>query len=429
MSCPRRAADRLQVTGLGAAVPAGASDPLQPAAFLFRPRPPHYLAANSVRPRAREAARRSRVKQLRWIFLSVGLVTAACAPAMEAPEPPRPETPVERPPEPPAREAPLRVGLIATSSGSAVLQQFGQLVLDGAQVAAAERSTARRAVELVIRDDGGTAAGAARAVRELEQAGVTVIVGPLVDDALAAAAAARTNPSTLLVSPTSVSQPAQRNAYALNVVDARGGAALGEHARRFARVGVLYPRTPEHTPQARAFAEAYRAGGRGTVTEAAFDPGATNVATQLMQLRNARVEAVFLPGTERHLQLVLPQLDYFGLGAVQLLGNESWLSDSMRGTLARMMNGAVVATPLFQESADIAWKDFVRLYESRFRRTLDSPIPALGYDAVQLAVRAAGGSITGEYRGATGVMQVQAESITRRPFLVRIQDGRLILVN
>jgi branched-chain amino acid transport system substrate-binding protein len=366
---------------------------------------------------------------MRWRWLVAGLMAGACAPAMEAPAPPRQETPAERPAEPPPREAPLRVGVIATSTGSAVLQQFGQQVLDGAQVAAAERSTARRAVELVIRDDGGTAAGAARALRELEQAGVTVIVGPLVDDALAAAAAARTNPNTLLVSPTAVAQPAQRNAYALNVVDARGGTALGEYARRYSRVGVLYPRTPEHSPQARAFVEAYRAGGRGTLTEAAFDPGATNVAPQLTQLRNARVEAVFVPGTERHLQLVLPQIDYMGLGAVQLLGNDAWLSDGMRGTPARLLNGAIIATALFRESSDIAWQDFVRLYENRFRRTLDSPIPALGYDAVQLAVRAAGGSVTGEYRGATGLMSVQPGSITRRPFLVRIQDGRLIPVN
>jgi ABC-type branched-subunit amino acid transport system substrate-binding protein len=348
---------------------------------------------------------------------------------MEAPGPARPDVPVETPPREPAREAPLRVGVIATSSGSAVLQQFGQAVLDGARVAAAERTTPRREVELVIRDDGGTAAGAARALRELEQAGVTVIVGPLVDDALMAAANARTSPNTLLVSPTAVSQPAQRNAYALNVVDARGGTALGEYARRYTRVGVLYPRTPEHMPQARAFMEAYRAGGRGTVTEAGFDPGATNVASQLTQLRNARVEAIFLPGTERHLQLVLPQIDYFGLGAVQMLGNDAWLSEGMRGTPSRLLEGAIVATPLYRESPELAWQDFVRLYEGRYRRTLDSPIPALGYDAVQLAVRAAAGTATGEYRGATGLMSVQQEGITRRPFLVRIQDGRLIPVN
>jgi ABC-type branched-subunit amino acid transport system substrate-binding protein len=361
---------------------------------------------------------------------ALAVLLGACAPAMEAPVPavPRAEPPAGPPPVEVPRAAPLRVGVIATGSGSAVLQQYGQLVLDGARVAAEMASTARRAVELVVRDDGGTPAGAARAVRELEAAGVTVIVGPLIDEALAAAAASRTNAATVLVSPMAVSQPVAPNAFALNVVDARGSAALGEYARRYDRVGVLYPRTPEHMPQARAFMDAYRAAGRGTVTEAGFDPGATNVAARLVALRNARVEAIFFPGTERHLQLVLPQIEYFGLGAVQLLGNETWLSDGVRGGSSRLLEGAIVATPLLRESPDVGWSAFVAQYEARYRRSLDSPIPALGYDAVQLAVRAAQGSLAGEHRGATGVLTV-ADSITRRPFLVRIQGGRPVPLN
>jgi branched-chain amino acid transport system substrate-binding protein len=112
---------------------------------------------------------------MRWAWLA--RVVGACAPAVEPPAQPRPDPPAEAPPAQPGREAPLRIGVIATLTGSAVLQQYGQLVLDGARVAAAERSTARRDVELVVKDDGGTAAGAQRALRELEAEGVTAIVG------------------------------------------------------------------------------------------------------------------------------------------------------------------------------------------------------------------------------------------------------------
>jgi hypothetical protein len=72
----------------------------------------------------------------------------------------------------------------------------------------------------------------------------------------------------------------------------------------------------------------------------------------------------------------------------------------------------------------------VTLYENAHRRTLQSAIPALGYDATLLAVRAAGAaSAPAEYRGATGVLTIQGDSITRRPFLVRMQGGRLVPVN
>jgi ABC-type branched-subunit amino acid transport system substrate-binding protein len=370
------------------------------------------------------------LKRIRLSALALTLLATACATVPETVEPPRPAEPTDPRPVEPVREAPLRIGVVVSSTGSPVLQRYAEMVLEGARLGARQGGTAVRDVELVIRDDGGTAAGASRAVRELEAAGIRHIVGPLLDEAVVAAAAARSGEGTLLISPTAVAQPATaRNVYALNVVDDRGGAALGEYARRYTRVGVLYPRTPEHTPQARAFMEAYRAGGRGTVTEAGFDPGTTNVTAQLSQLRQARVEAIFFPGTERHLQLVLPQIDYAGLGAVQMLGTETWLSEGLRHAAPRLMEGAIVATPLWQESPDIAWREFVQLYESQHRRTLDSPIPALGYDAVLLAVRAAAGTTAGEYRGATGVLAIAPGGVTRKPFLVRIQSGRLVPVH
>jgi ABC-type branched-subunit amino acid transport system substrate-binding protein len=364
--------------------------------------------------------------------LGAVLLVAGCATAPPAADPPRPAEPPEARPVEPAREAPLRVGVIVSTTGSAVLQQYADLVLDGVRLGAEQQSTARRGVELVVRDDGGTAAGAAAAVRELEAAGVRAIIGPLVDEAVMAAARSRGSDQTLIISPTAVSAVSTaRNVFALNVVDTRGAAALGGYARRYARVGVLYARSPDMTAQARAFMDAYSRGGHGSVRDAGFDPGATSVAAQLGRLRDGQVEAIFFPATERQLQLVLPQIDYFGLGAAQLMGTESWVSDAARSVPARLLEGAIIATPLWQESPDLAWRDFVELYEAKHRRTLDNPVPALGYDALVLAVRALSGSgpAVRDLRGATGVLSLQDGGVTRKPFLVRILSGRLVPVN
>lgn len=353
---------------------------------------------------------------------------AACATAPPSPDTASPE------PEParaePVRGAPLRVGVVVSTSGTGVLRQYGEQVLEGIRIAAEQASTERRAVELVVRDDRGTSEGAAAAVRELEQAGVTVIVGPLVDEAVSAAARARTSERTLLISPTAVANfVTVPNVLALNAVDTRGAVALAQYARRYSRVGMLYPRTPESTQQARAFAAAFASGGQA-VRDEGFDPGSTNVSAQLRRLREARVEAVFLPASERHLQLVLPQVEYFGLAGVQMLGTEGWLPEASPGVPARLVEGAIVATSLWRESPDVAWRDFVTLYENAHRRSLQSAMPALGYDATLLAVRAAtAGAAQGEFRGATGVLSLQGDSITRRPFLVRIRSGRLVPVN
>jgi ABC-type branched-subunit amino acid transport system substrate-binding protein len=87
----------------------------------------------------------------------------------------------------------------------------------------------------------------------------------------------------------------------------------------------------------------------------------------------------------------------------------------------------------------VAWEEFVGRYEAAFRRTLDNPYPALGYDAARLIldqlpsgrarradVARALGRLDG-FRGATGVLSTRDGMITRDPFLVRIQAGRPVL--
>jgi ABC-type branched-subunit amino acid transport system substrate-binding protein len=372
-------------------------------------------------------------KFARFAGLILVAATAACASA-PPPEPERvPEPPpAQPPPQPPGREAPLRIGVIVSNTGSAVLRQYAGLILSGARVGADMTRTPRRDVELVVIDDGGTTAGATRAVRELESQGVRAIIGPLTDEALSAAARARTNPDVLLISPTAVSDPdTLRNVFALNVVDTRGAAALGAYAQRYARVGVLYARTAEGRRQSRAFSDAYAANAQRVLTEAPFDSTATSVATQLRRLRDARVQAIYFPASERELRLILPQIDYFGLTGVQMLGSESWAGDAARGLPQRVLQGAIVAVPLYRESDTVAWQEFVTRYEAMHRRSLENAIPALGFDAVLLAARAAAGNSVNNdaFRAATGVLTVRADSITRRPFLVRIDGGRLIPVN
>lgn len=375
------------------------------------------------------------LKQIRILAVALAVLSSACATAPpEGPRPqPRPgeELPPDVPVEPGDRDAPLRVGLIVSNTGSSVLEQYADLVTDGVLVAEEAGSTPRRDVEIVVRDDGGTVAGAERAVRELEGEGVRVIVGPLVDEALLAAARARTSEDVVIISPTAVSDPfGVRNAYALNVVDTRGAEALGEYARRWPHVGVLYGRLPETSRQARAFIDAYSRGG-GQVTEAAFPAGATNITDQLTQLREAGVQALFFPASEREIQSIMPQLEYAGLDSVQMLGNESWVGDAARRAPQRVLQGAVVATPLFQESRDVAWEDFVERYEAMHRRSLTNPVPALGYDAASLALLAltSGRADVTDFRGATGVLSLHQGTVTRRPFLVRIDGSRLIRVN
>lgn len=338
------------------------------------------------------------------------------------------------------------LGVIVSQSGSSFLQQYGELVMEGIRLAVdAHNRSGGVPVELVALDDGGDPAQAAALVTALEGRGVVGIIGPLRPEAVAIAAGARSDTLLPLVSPTAPDVPRYGNVYSLNSGDTRGAELLAEYAvaSGLLNVALLYPNTSDFRRQAWAFREVVvREGGR-IVAEVPFDSGAVSFAEPLRQIAEVRPEVLFVPGTERDIRQIAPQITYYGLSGagVQILGGEAWTSDGVRHQVAgRYLEGVIAATPLFKPSPEFAWQDFVSLYESTYRRSLENPLPALGYDAASLllsAVEDGGDDVEDvarylaelqEVRGATGLFSVRSGEIVRRPVLVRIEKGELVPV-
>ncbi len=320
--------------------------------------------------------------------------------------------------------------------------QYSTLIQEGIELAMAEYSRrGGQAVELVVLDDRGDARIASQKVAQLDSAGAVAVLGPLLSPSMEAAAMNRADRDLLILSPTaSETPPGARHAYSLNADDSRGAAVLARYAlgRGFRRLAVLYPEREESATQARAFtAEAQKTDG-ATVLQISFDPATTTFSTAIEQLRTARIEAVFVPATEREIRQLAPQFVYFGLRDVQILGNDAWTSEEvLRNVESNLLEGVVAATPLLPEDPKTAWAEFVQLYEQTHRRTLDSPYPALGYDAARIVLDAIASGHTrrtdladavgdvDSFRGATGILSFQDGQVTRQPFLVRIERGRL----
>lgn len=368
------------------------------------------------------------------------LTLAACArptaqPRTPEPGPERPEQPAE-----PARTGPVRIGVILPEGGAPTLQQYSQQVRAGLDIAFRDAA----GIELVIVDDGGDERMAARRTRELEEQGVVAILGPLLGAAVDAAAAARSDPSLVLISPTASERPSGRNAFTLNASDARGGAALARYAvtRGHREVALLYPAGAEFREQAAAFRQGIQEGGGRIVADITWEPGTTTFAEPLERLRVSNAQAVFIAASERDIRQLAPQLAYYGVGGVQVLGTDAWASEAVLARLdARVIEGVVAAVPFLPTSDAVAWDEFVGLYEAAQRRTLDNPYPALGWDAARLVLGAIGDEQrpsradiarrlgeTDGFRGATGVLSLTDGVVTRRPFLVRIRAGRAELI-
>lgn len=365
------------------------------------------------------------------------ILVAACAqpsrePRTPAPEPERPERPEE-----PARDGPLRIGVILPEGGTAQLRQYSQQVRVGLDIAFRDLP---QDIEVLYVDDRGDEAEAVRHTRELEEQGVVAILGPLLGAAVDAAAAARADESLVLISPTASERPTGRNAFTLNAGDARGGEALARYAltRGHTNVALLYPAGAEFRDQVAAFRSGIEQGGGRIVSDIAWEPGTTTFAEPLERLRASRAAAVFIAAAERDIRQLAPQLAYYGVGGMQVLGTEAWASEAVIARLEpAMVEGVVAAVPFLATSPAVAWDEFVGLYEAAERRSLDNPYPALGWDAARLVLDAIGSdrspsrrdiaerlSDIESFRGATGVLSLTGGTVTRQPFLVRVRNGR-----
>lgn len=376
------------------------------------------------------------------MMVALVVAVAGCAAGTGPTRGPSPgDRPGDEVPEP-SREAPLTLGVLLPQSGSSSLQQYGALILEGVEVAVATHEAAGgRPIELRIEDSGATRAAAAAGAQALATGDAIAIIGPLLPDAMTGAVSGRGGATLAIITPSSPDAPAAAHAYSLNAGDTRGAQALARWAvaNRVGPIGILHPLAGDGEQQAHAFADAVQAAGGSIALRMSYDSSTTTFSQQMQRLQTAGVQMLFIPASEREIPQIAPQLEYYGLGEVQVLGGEAWTGQTLLQTLpARQTDGVVAATPLLRTDDAVAWGELVGAYEARYRRSLNHPFPGLGYDAAGLVLAAVrtgaddAGDVasalaeTREYRGATGVITIEGGVVERAPFLVRISGGRLV---
>lgn len=341
---------------------------------------------------------------------------------------------------------PVRLGVLMPESGR--YAEVGRWVRRGIQVAL-DAASGPAAVEVVARDLSEGSAGPL--LGDLEEAGVSAVLGPLRGEAFRQAARARTEPGLLVVTPTAASgTDAGRHAYALwqrprRELDA--AAALGRWAGSRLRpgpVGALYPRDDLGR---RAYLRFRRGVGesRGgwVVASAAYDPATTTLKDPITEVSAFRPAAVYAAafGTSSLLQMA-PQLAYYGVRAAVVLGGPDW---SRPGAVRRLdpvfTQYRIAATFAPPETEQGAREEFRAAYERKHHTTLrDNVLPMLGHDAALLVLRAvsatrparpralsrAFGRLAG-VEGATGVLSPEAGSgtVRRRIGLGALEDRRI----
>jgi ABC-type branched-subunit amino acid transport system substrate-binding protein len=232
------------------------------------------------------------------------------------------------------------------------------------------------------------------------------------------------------------------------------------HVRRFA---VLYPDEPygeslkdtfiEHVigldgqvvavsaypPDDKNFSQAIKR--LGGIDDESLSDILAGSGTKVTMNNSKPYEAIFLPGYYDRVGLIAPELAFYNITDVQLLGTDGWNSQELTVIGERFVEGAIFVDGFFADATTASVETFVERFVSRYqeRPTL---FAAQGYDTLRIVVQLlqAGASTRLELRdkllqlvdfpGVTGLtsMDVDGNAI-KVPYLLSVRNGRIVQLN
>jgi len=282
---------------------------------------------------------------------------------------------------------PHKIGCLLPLTGSYKI--YGNKALNSIKLAL-NQVLSGDSISLIEKDTYSDPAKAVTGVEELAQMGVSVIIGPIITAESAAPAAQRYGiPIITLTQKSDITQlgdfvfrnfitpQMQVNALVSHAIQKRG-------VRSFA---VLYPDEKYgHTFLDLFQNEVAAQGGTVTVSQS-YGTKLNDFRGPISSLaRNRDFEALFIPDAARKSAQIIPQLSYYGVKKVLLLGTNLWHSDELIRMAGRFAQGAVMPEVFALESSMPEVAEFVRVYQESYGQ-LPGFIEALSYDTAMIVLK------------------------------------------
>lgn len=282
---------------------------------------------------------------------------------------------------------------------------FAQLIRQGMEFALEQHNQSRPAARLVVRDSGATPEESSRAVSDLAaDPNILAIAGPITGGAaeVAARQAQQLRIPLFALTPKagipeigdfvfrhSLTPLAQVEALLSQAMERRGLTSFA----------VLYPESSQGKELAGIFVNAVlRRGGRIVATEG-YGENLTDFRIPLHLLKGEdpnktstngtpeneppSFQALFIPDYPEKINLIAPQLGYYGLQGVQLLGIQGWNSPELLSTSSQYLQGAIFADGFYADAGAANVHRFVEAYSARYG-VPPSILEAQGYDVASL---------------------------------------------
>jgi branched-chain amino acid transport system substrate-binding protein len=301
------------------------------------------------------------------------------------------------------------IGCILPLQGKA--RSFGQRALQGIQLAIGafqpQQSTFR--VRLIIWDSRGEPARAKEGVRFLAaRKHVIAIIGPLLSHTTEAAVQEAEAQKVPLITLSPLQGIAYKGDYIFqnSLTYASQMKTLVAYAfkeKGIRTYAILYPRNSYGLTFKGLFQQEVEHWGGTVMVSASYGDDQTDFGEVIKGMvrykkpQNPKedpkpiinFEAIFIPDVANKLNLVIPQLAYYDIKEVQLLGTNGWNSPELVRDSGKFVEGAIFVDGFFKDSLLPAVRSFVMDFEDTFGFS-PTLIEALSFDTTTVILRTIG---------------------------------------
>lgn len=321
----------------------------------------------------------------RRLLLAVSLASlaAGCAGGLDGLVSPGNEAP---PPNQPTGDVigngAVKVGMILPLSSSNG-QAAAQSLRNAAQMAMSDFNGGQSNIQILVRDDKGTAEGAREAAQELLGLGAELIIGPLFAPSVQAVGAVARPAGKPVIAFSSDASAAQRGVYLLSFLPQSDvqrivGFAGSRGKKSFS---ALIPQTPYGNVVEAEFMQVANAGGRRVATVARYQPGnkaSIDAAVAQVKAAQSASDTLFIGEGGDGIGALVQSMSAAGLTGrdLQIISTGIWNDPRVHGL--GILDGAWFAAPDNSRFNALAGR-----YQSQFGGA-PTRIATLGYDAVTL---------------------------------------------
>jgi len=355
------------------------------------------------------------------------------------------------------------IGVLLPLSGP--YASYGEMVKNGLELALKEHNKSRFPVRFIYRDSAGNVPVARLVSGLANEDRVIGIIGPLLSaDAMDAAREAQRQMVPMLALAQTEGLPQVGNFIFRDTITAEQQVkALVDYAKANQRISfsVLRPQTRSGQQMTQLFETMVRRSGGELVDVVIYPEGATDFRGQIEQLlwsnRSRPIaeeksgglqppeyplppfHALFIPDFADNISLIAPQLMFYGIKDVLLLGINGWYSPELVNRAGRFLGDAVFVEVFYSDSRNPEVRRFVELFRSDYREE-PSALEAQAYDAASLLLATVDRPEVGnrddlriallhldDFRGVTGTrgFDLEGEAI-KELNLLGVQRGRLV---